>query len=187
MPSDTRILSTADDRREAIIASAIAMFAKGGFLGTPITAVAKHAGISPAYVFKLFPSKEGLFAAAVERCFDRIVTALGDGATSSADQTPDGVLAAMGAAYAGLIADRDLLTLQVHAQSAANVPEIGAAFRAGLQQVTTFAKTRSGAPDADVQRFMAGGLLCLLITIIGLDDEPAAWARILTAGFQHPR
>jgi AcrR family transcriptional regulator len=187
MFDEPKLLSTAQQRRETVLTSAIAVFAKTGFLGTPITAVARHAGISSAYVFKLFPSKEGLFASALDRCFEIIVKAMTDGADKSADQTPTGVLSAMGLAYAALIADRDLLTLQVHAQSAASVPEIGASFRAGIEKVTTYVKARSGAPDADVQRFMANGLLCALITILSLEDDSAAWAHILTEGFSHPR
>ena len=186
MSDSPRILSTADERREAVIASAIAAFAKDGFLGTPITAVAKHAGISPAYVFKLFPSKEGLFAAALDRCFELTLVAFAEGAANSTEQTPEGVLSAMGATYADLIANRDLLALQVHAQSAANVPEIGASYRRGLQKLVEFVKTRSGAPDAAVQQFMAYGLLCHFISMLALHTEPAPWAGILTAGIRHP-
>jgi AcrR family transcriptional regulator len=181
-----RSLSTADVRREAVVASAIVCFAKSGYLGTPITAVAAHAGISPAYVFKLFPNKEGLFVAALERCFDLIRDALAEGAESTTDKSPSGVLSAMGAAYAALISNRDLLILQVHAQSAASVPEINAAFRSGLQAITMFVKKHSHAPDEAVQRFMAYGQLCHLITTLSLASERAPWARMLTNGMLHP-
>ena len=186
MASKRTLLSTSETRREAVIRSAIAVFAASGYLGTPITDVAKHARISPAYVFKLFPSKEELFVAALERCFELIQSALASGAESSADQSPEAVLFAMGGAYAALIANRDLLLLQVHAQSAANVPEIAKAFRKGLQRVTSFVKSRSKAPDEAVQRFMAYGQLCHLITTLGLDEDKAAWARILPKGIRHP-
>jgi AcrR family transcriptional regulator len=181
-----KLLSTSDLRREAVINSAIAVFAKSGYLGTPIAAVAKHAKISPAYVFKLFPSKEELFVAALEQSFELIHSTLAEGADASADRTPDGILSAMGAAYAALIANRDLLMLQVHALSVAEVPEIGAAFRKGLQKTARLVKTRSGASDEAVQRFFAYGQLCHLITTISLDGNTAAWARMLTAGIRHP-
>ena len=182
----SKLLSTSDKRRTAVICSAIAVFAKRGYLGTPVTAVAKHAKISPAYVFKLFPKKEELFVAALEQAFDMIQGALAGCADRSADQAPNAILAAMGAAYAALIADRDLLMLQVHALSATGVPEIGGAFRKGLQRIATFVKTRSGAPDEAVQRFFAYGQLCHLITTVSLNDSTAAWARMLTAGIRHP-
>jgi len=186
MSTATTSLSTADARRETVVSSAIVIFAQTGYLGTPITAMARHAKISPAYVFKLFPSKEVLFVAALENCFERIRAALAGGADASADQTPDGILSAMGEAYAMLISNRSLLMLQVHAQSASTVPEIGDAFRKGLKNVTTFVKGRSGASDAEVQRFIACGQLCHLITTISLEDDTEPWTRILTAGIRHP-
>lgn len=162
------------------------VFARSGYLGTPITAVAEHAGISPAYVFKLFPSKEALFVATLDRCFHLVEAALIRGAQASTDQTPEGVVWAMGGAYAELISDRSLIMLQVHAQSAADVPEIGTALRKGLQRITTFVKSRSGASDEAVQRFMAYGQLCHLIVTAALDAEDAPWAQLLTSGFRHP-
>jgi AcrR family transcriptional regulator len=181
-----KLLSTSDLRRDTVIDSAICVFARSGYLGTPITAVAKHAKISPAYVFKLFPSKEELFVAALERGFELIQSTLRDGADQSPDQTPDGVLDAMGAAYAALISNRDLLMLQVHALSVADIPEIGASFRKGLQSIASFVKTRSGASDDAVQQFFAYGQLCHLIATISLDGNDAPWARMLTAGIRHP-
>lgn len=182
----SRLLSTSDQRRIAVIHSAIAVFAKTGYLGTPITTVAKHAKISPAYVFKLFPRKEDLFIAALDQAFDTIEEALADSVATIAGQAPDAILTTMGDAYASLIADRDLLMIQVHALSVADVPEIGAAFRKGLQRIATFVQTRSGASDEAVQRFFAYGQLCHLITTVSLDDSTAAWVRMLTTGIRHP-
>jgi len=178
-------LSTAKARRATVISSAVVVFAESGYLGTPVTAVAAHARISPAYVFKLFPTKEQLFVAALVRCFDLIEAALERGAAASTAQEPEDVLSAMGLAYAQLISDRSLLMLQVHAQSAAGVEEIGTALRRGLERVIVFAKTRSGASDEAVQRFIAYGQLCHLITTTGISAETGDWARMLTAGIRH--
>ena len=179
-------LSTADSRRPLVAASATRVFARGGYHGTTIAAVAEDARISPAYVFKLFPSKEKLFVAALERCFDEIMESVAAGADTAADQSPDGVLYAMGGAYAELIADRTLLMLQVHAQSVADIPEIVEALRTGLGALTRFVKTRSGAADNDVQRFIAYGQLCHLIVTLGLESVPDEWARTLAHGIRHP-
>lgn len=178
-------LSTAEQRRETVIASAITVFAKTGYLGTPITDIAEHARISPAYVFKLFPGKVSLFVAALDRCFELIEEALANGADASPSDEPADILFAMGGAYAQLIADRDLLMMQVHAQSASDIPEIRKAMRQGLARVTTFATERSGGSGAQVQQFMAIGQLCHLITTLGLDmvDEP--WSAVLTNGIRH--
>lgn len=184
-PSPSKSLSTADARRDTVLSSAIIAFARQGYMATPVAAVAEQAGISTAYVFKLFPSKESLFAAALERCFALIEDALARGLESSTDKTPDGLLAAMSVSYASLIADRNLLTLQVHALSAIAVPEINAAFRKGLGNITNFLKTRTGASDDAVQQFIAYGQLCHLITTLSLSGDEAPWAGILTQHMHH--
>ena len=185
MASRKIALSTSEARREVVIQAAMTVFASNGYLGTPVVDVAKKARISPAYVFKLFPSKQELFVAALERCFEVILAALAKGADESVDQAADSLLYAMGGAYAALIADRKLLLLQIHAQSAAGVPEIGKAFRRGLASIVSYVKARSNASDELVQRFMAYGQLCHLITTTGLDADKSSWARILTAGLRH--
>jgi len=186
MAERSSILSTAEVRKPVVVASAVRAFARGGFHGTTIADVGREAKISPAYVFKLYPGKERLFVAALEDCFVQVLAALAEGADAASDQGSEGVLDAMGAAYAELIADRSLLMLQVHAQSVADVPEIGAALRAGLRSVTEFARTRSGADDDAVQRFIAYGQLCHLIVTADLEDVSEGWARILDHGIRHP-
>ncbi|MFI6041486.1 TetR/AcrR family transcriptional regulator [Nocardia sp. NPDC051321] len=179
-------LSTSEIRRDAVVDAAITEFARTGYHGTPINNVAAKATISPAYVFKLFPGKIALFVAAIDRCFELVEQALSAGAARADGASPDEILYAMGGAYAQLIADKSLLMLQVHAQSAADIPEIADAMRRGLARVTNFAKTRSGAEDSAVQRFLAYGQLCHLIVTLELDKKDGDWAAILTDGMRHP-
>lgn len=186
MPERSSILSTAELRKPAVTASAVREFARGGFHGTTIADVARGAKISPAYVFKLFPSKERLFVAALDECFVQIVASLADGADGVEDQSPDSVLFAMGNTYAKLIQDRSLLLLQVHAQSVAEIAEVGDALRDGLARVTNFAKQRSGASDTAVQRFVAYGQLCHLIVTARIEEIPESWALLLSDGVRHP-
>ncbi|GAA4741885.1 TetR/AcrR family transcriptional regulator [Amnibacterium soli] len=185
MPEPTITLSTADERRRTVVDAAIAVFARTGYAATPVAAVAEQAGISTAYVFKLYSGKEALFVAALERCFVRVVDALRIGADASRSSDPAAVLDAMGEAYARLITDRSLLMLQVHAMSAADVPAIAQALRAGLERVTAFAGERSGAPSAAVQRFLAYGQLCHLIVATGLTAEDGEWAGLIADGIRH--
>lgn len=181
MPEKT--LSSAAARRPAIVGAALTAFSLGGYGGTTITDVAREAGISSAYVLKLFGGKEALFVAALDACFERIERTL---ATAPAGASPAATLDAMGDAYAALIADRTLLLIQVHAQSVAAIPAIGDALRAGLARVTRFAKRRSGADDRDVQRFIAYGQLCHLVVTSGISDIDDDWSRILTDDLRHP-
>jgi len=186
MSTRSSILSTADVRRPTVATAALSEFARGGYHGTTVADVARAAKISPAYVFKLYPRKEALFVAGLDACFDQILAALEAGADAADDQSPRAVLDAMGDAYADLIRDRALLMLQVHAQSAADLEEIGDALRNGLARITNFAKQRSQGTDEDVQLFMAYGQLCHLLVTARIEEIPADWARILSAGIRHP-
>lgn len=178
-------LSDADTRREAIVEAALVAFADAGFQATPVTAVAARAGISQAYVFKLFPTKEELFVAAVERCFTRIEETLEKSAQTVSNGTPDDILYAMGDGYASLIADRSILMIQVHAQSASDVPAIRATMRGGLKRIVTYVKQRTGASDEAVQRFIAFGQLCHLITTTDIYELGEDWARLVARGIRH--
>ena len=178
--------STADARRPLVVARAVAVFAQLGYYATPVTAVADAAGISQAYVFRLFGDKLGLFVAALDHCYERVVAAMRAGADRARGGTPADVLAAMGDAYADLLADRDLVMLQVHAQSAATVPEIRAALHRGYAVLVAFVQERSGAADHEVQQFIAYGQLCHLIATANLDAVDTPWARLITAGMRHP-
>ena len=179
-------LSTADSRRPLVAAAAVRTFGLRGYHATTIAAVAAEARISPSYVSKLYRSKDQLFVAALEECFDQVLAALAVGADASVDQSPDAILESMGDADAALISNRALLMLQVHAQSVAEIPEIGAALRAGLERVTRFAQERSRAEDDAVQHFLAYGQLCHLIVTTGLEGIRAPWAALVTKGFSHP-
>ena len=186
MPSKAaRTLSTADARRDATVASAVTTFARSGFQTTPIAAVAAHAGISPAYVSKLFSSKTTLFVAAIDECYARITDTLERAAEESRGDSPEDILHAMGGAYATLIADRDLLMLQVHAQAATDVPEVAAAVRRGIGRITEVAANVSQASHDQVQRFVAFGQLCHLLTTVDAFDVDATWATVLTDGIRH--
>jgi hypothetical protein len=123
--------------------------------------------------------------AALWQCFDRIREALEAGVGTASG--PAAVLDAMAAAYAKLIAHRDLLMLQVHAVAAVNVTPIGAELRAAQGDLVEFVRTRSGASDEAVQEFFARGRLCHFVTALGLADEAdrPGWARLPTAGIRH--
>ncbi|MDA0563989.1 TetR/AcrR family transcriptional regulator [Streptomonospora sp. S1-112] len=186
MESTEPARSTAEARRAVVIDRAVAVFAKNGYHATPVADVAAAAGISQAYVFRLFEGKLGLFVAALERCYARIEDALREGARKAGDGgSPAEVLEAMGDAYADLIADRDLLMMQVHAQSVADVPEVLAAMRRGYASVVSLAYALSGANRDQVQHFMAMGQLCHLIVAMDLDSVDETWARTLTKGMRH--
>ena len=178
-------LSDADTRRESIIEAALAVFAQSGYGSTPVAAVATKAGISQAYVFKLYPTKEVLFVAALERAYEIILETMAAAADRAIDRSPDGILEEMGEAYAHLIADKDILMIQVHAQSAADIPAVKAVIRHGLSQLVKLAKSKAGVSDEAVQRFIAFGQLCHLIVTTDLDKLDEDWAQTIWRGMSH--
>lgn len=178
--------STADAQRARVLERAVSVFAVAGYHSTPVTAVASAAGVSPAYVFRLFPGKLALFVAAVEQCYQRVTSTLVASGEAAVDGTPAEILEAMSAAYVDLIRDRDLIRLQVHAQSACDVPEIRAAVQRGLRDFVTSVTLVSGADAAGVQHFLAYGQLCHLIVQAELGSLDDTWAHTVSDGFRHP-
>jgi AcrR family transcriptional regulator len=177
-----RQLSTADERRETVLSTAVHAFAARGYYGTPTVDIAKEAGISQSYLYRLFPAKEDLFIAVIERCFRMIRESFADGAAKAPSAEPADVLAAMGDAYAWLISDPDLLLLQMQAQCAGRQPAIGQAVRSGYARLVEYVRAASGGTDAQIQDFFARGMLCHLVAAIGAQSVDARWAHTLGEG-----
>jgi AcrR family transcriptional regulator len=181
-----RQLSTAEERRETVLRTAIGTFAARGYFGTTTTEVAKEAGISQAYVYRLFPNKEALFVAVVERCFVQMRASFEQAAAEAPGSSTEVVLAAMGEGYAKLISDKNLMLVQLHAEAAAvSEPAVRDAVRAGYARAVEYVRGASGAEEQQVQDFFARGSLCHLIISMDADDVDAPWARTLAAGIRH--
>ncbi|MFC8278229.1 TetR/AcrR family transcriptional regulator [Streptomyces sp. NPDC057271] len=181
-----RQLSTAEERREMVLRTAIGAFAARGYWGTTTTEVAKAAGISQAYVYRLFPNKELLFTAVVEHCFVRVRSSLEQAAADARGSSAEVVLAAMGDAYAQLISNNDLMLIQLHAQAAAvSEPAVRETVRQGYARLVEYVRGASGGTERQVQEFFATGMLCHLIVSMGADEVDAPWTRTLAAGITH--
>lgn len=181
-----RVLSTAQQRRESVLHTAIGTFAARGYFGTTTTEVAKRAGISQAYVYRLFPNKQSLFVAVVEHCFVRVRGCLERAVAEAPGAGTDVVLQAMGDAYAELITDKDLVLIQLHAQAAAvSEPAVREAVRQGYARVVEYVRGASGGSDQEIQQFFAVGMLCHLIVALDAETVDARWAATLTAGIRH--
>src|SRR5690242_4181724 len=102
----TRQRMPAAERREMVLEAAMAEFAVHGLAGTSTEDVARGAGISQPYLFRLFPTKKALFLALVDRCFQRVQDTF---TAAAGDLTGDDALAAMADSYTRLLDDRTLL------------------------------------------------------------------------------
>jgi AcrR family transcriptional regulator len=180
-PAPTRTLSTAEDRREAVLEAAERVFPQRGLLATPTMEVAKAAGISQAYLFRLFPTKADLGIALVQRCNERIHRTFSE-AAAKANAAGEDPIEAMGQAYVQLMQDRNLLLLQLHAHAAsASMPEIREAMRTGFGRLVELVREQAGGDDERVQRFLSTGMLINVLLAMGADDSPAPWMEALMA------
>ncbi|QFZ18594.1 TetR/AcrR family transcriptional regulator [Saccharothrix syringae] len=182
-----RQLSSAEERRDTVLRTALGAFAAKGYRGTTTADVAKSAGISQGYVYRLFTDKETLFLRVVEHCFARIRESLADGAARAASDSPEAVLDAMGEAYARLIGEEDtLLLVQMHAQAAAvSEPSAREAVQHGYARMVEYVRQVSGGNDDQVRDFFAKGALCHLLVAVDADALDAPWSRTLAAGIRH--
>src|SRR6478752_128934 len=87
---------SAEDRREEITGIAVRHFAEGGYNGTSTEAIAREAGISQPYLFRLFRTKRELFLGCSDRACDHILATFTRVAEAAA---PGEALDAMGHAY----------------------------------------------------------------------------------------
>ena len=158
-----------------VLEAAVAEFALHGLAGTSTEDVARAAGISQPYLFRLFPTKKGLFLALVERCYQRIEDAF---IAAAGDQTGEAALEAMGDEYERLLENRTLLLLQMHAYAASEDPEIRAATRAGFKRLWTMVERVSGLPFDRVVQFFAMGMLmnvAAAMDLPALDERWTSW------------
>src|SRR4051812_46527352 len=121
---------SAEERREEIVAIGLRRFAEGGYHGTSTEAIAREAGISQPYLFRLFGTKRELFLACMERCFASVAQVFRDAAEAAA---PEERLHAMGRAYVErLLPDRHALLFQLQGYAASGEPDIQDAVRRGF-------------------------------------------------------
>jgi AcrR family transcriptional regulator len=170
----TRQRMTAAERREAVLTTAVAEFAARGMDGTSTEDVARAAGISQPYLFRLFPTKKALFLALVDRCFQQVAATF---EAAAADRVGEDALEAMADAYHQLLEDRTLLLLQLQAYAACDDPEIRAAARTGYKEVWTLVERLTGLPYEEVVAFFAMGMLINVAAAMDLPAVDERWAR----------
>jgi AcrR family transcriptional regulator len=175
-PDTTRPRKSADERREEIIALAIEQFAVGGYRGTSTEAIARDAGISQPYLFRLFRTKRDLFLACLEVCDGRVIETF----RNAARGVPrDEALAAMGKAYIELLGDRTALLFQMQSYAACSDPVIQDRVRAGYGEIVKEVARLSGAPSEQVFQFISHGMLLNVIASLDLAAiaDRDEWAR----------
>ena len=155
---------SADERRSEIIAIAFRRFAEGGFIGTSTEDIAREAGISQPYLFRLFRTKRELFLACTDKCYGDIAQVFADAAAGA-----ENPIEAMGHAYGErLLPDRHALMFQTQSHATGD-PEIHAHVRARFQALRDRVAELSGASDAEIWEFFGTGMLMNVLAMLELD------------------
>jgi AcrR family transcriptional regulator len=170
---------TAEARRDAILDAAVVEFAAQGLHGTATEAIARRAGVSQPYVFRLFGTKKALFLAAVDRGHQRVLTAFRN-AAEEAERSGGEPFAAMGLAYVSLLADRDELMLTMQSFAACGDPEVADMVRQRFGEIASFVAGQPGADGELVRAFVAEGMLLNVAAAINLPAlvHSEEWARM---------
>jgi AcrR family transcriptional regulator len=179
MATTTTERSTAAERRDDILDAALIEFAERGLHGTSTDRIAKRAGISQPYLFRLFGTKKELFIATVERCMEQMLSLF---RASAGGKVGDEALQAIAEVYRGVLENPVMLRCQMQAYVACDDPDIRAAVRLGYGRLVEFAEQASGAPKETITNFFGIGMLLNVIAAMGLLDEPEPWAKRLLEG-----
>jgi AcrR family transcriptional regulator len=161
--------TSSEERREQLIAAAVAEFAAHGFHATSTTAIAKRAGISQPYVYALFPNKHELFLAANAEVKERIRAAFAEAARGQ--ESSEDRLRAMGKAYMALLEHREEIMFQHQANAAAGDPTLREPIRREFMRLFDDVGRLSGATEEEVWHFMAHGMMLNVIAALDLPEK----------------
>ncbi len=159
-------------------------FALRGFHGASTDAIARRAGISQPYLFRLFGSKKELFLAVNEACFALTLETF---RAAAAGKSGADALRAIGDAYRGLIeSDRTMLQGQLQAYAVSVEDEdVRESSRRGYGRLVDYVEAVSGADRRTISMFFATGMLINVLVAMDYsigDDPRGSWMARLAEG-----
>jgi AcrR family transcriptional regulator len=157
---------SAESRRREIVEIAISHFAQNGYNGTSTDQVAREAGISQPYLFRLFGTKRELFLACHAAMHERIAETFAEAARGLPQEER---MKAMGNSYTALLSDRNVLLFQMQSYAACADPEIQTHVREHFAQLVRQVQEATGASPVDLWSFFSHGMLLNVIAAVDLD------------------
>ncbi|MDV6259747.1 TetR/AcrR family transcriptional regulator [Rhodococcoides yunnanense] len=173
--------SKSDERKRVVLQAALVCFARKGFYGTTTHEIARQAGISQPYLYRLFANKETLFVGVVELVSGLMNSTVAKhmGESSPSLRTPTEALDAARAAYGALIENRDVMMFLMHANCAADEPQVAAAVRSCYAaQVRVVSELLESDEDA-IRQWFGAGMLDNIVLALHLSEVDEPWARTL--------
>ena len=187
--SSVRARMPAERRREAVVDSALRVFAAGSYRGVTTAEIARAAGVSEPIIYRHFESKRELYLACLDEAWTRL-RALWEEAVAQ-EPDPGGWVAAMGRAYLEAKESKALIIeLWVQALTEAREdPDIRRHLKAHLKEVHAYVRDvirrsqdaggilRDRDPDGEAWIFISLGLLGTMGRRLGglLEDD---WPKI---------
>jgi AcrR family transcriptional regulator len=177
--SATTTRQTAEERREAVLTAAAREFSRKGLHGASTDAIAKDAGISQPYLFRLFGTKKELYLATTARAMEETYQAF---ERASRGKSGEDALHAMGEAYGGLIENRERLQLMLQCFAGCDDPDVRESVRRVWRELVDLVERTSGEPPEVISTFFAKGMLLNVLNAMQLFDDPTPWGDRLIDG-----
>lgn len=164
----TGLRRSAEERREDVLQAALQEFASGGPERTSTADIAERAGISQPYLYRLYPTKQALFLAAIERTFEKVCAVFEQ---CVGDKTGEEAREAMALAYSELLSsDRTFLKLQMQAYAAStDDDEVRKVTMRCFARLWDEVVTLTGMTTEQTREFFAFGMLCNVAAAFGID------------------
>ncbi len=181
-PDTTR--KSADERRDDILAVAFQAFGNQGYEGTSTEDIARGAGVSQPYLFRLFGTKKQLFLAAVERVHELTGAALETGIAEMDENDDCGPFEAIGHAYKAAMETPGLLRMQMQALAACADPDVRRVVREGYGRIVERIQVATDASPGVLAGFVAKGMMLNVLAAMDVlyTDSGLPWAERLKEG-----
>jgi AcrR family transcriptional regulator len=178
------VRKSADERRDEILAVAFQAFGSHGYEGTSTEDIARDAGVSQPYLFRLFGTKKQLFLAAVERVHELTGAALEKGIAEMDVNDGCGPFEAIGHAYKAAMETPGLLRMQMQALAACADPDVRRVVQAGYGRLVERIQAATDASPEILAGFVAKGMLLNVLAAMDVlyTDSGLPWAERLKEG-----
>jgi AcrR family transcriptional regulator len=161
------------ERRSQVLGIAAREFAGHGLHGASVEAIAREAGITQAYVFRMFGTKKALFLELVGAAFD----SFSDGMAQAADGAGGlDALTLMGTRYYKSLSDRTTLLLQLQGFAACGDSDVRDLVRTRVARMWDTVAETTGLDPVTVKSFLAFGMLLNNAAALDADEVDEPWA-----------
>ena len=156
-------------------------FARKGLHGASTEDIARAAGISQPYLFRLFGTKKELYLATAKRTVDDLYQVF---AEAAAGRPAPKRSRRWVRPTRRVLADQDRLMLMLKCWASCDDPEICEGVRSAWRDLVDLAERASGESPEAVSTFFSKGALLTILQAMGAFTRPEPWSNRLVEGCQ---